>query len=115
MNCIPAAKQSPRLENGIVKWYEGDTFRLQLVLDIVDQDGECVEIGEEDIVTVSFHNDDLASVKEFCFTGVENNTITLLFDSTCTALFPAGHYTYDVRCSGAQRTTVCRGNEAEVA
>lgn len=115
MNCIPAAKQSPRLENGVVKWYEGDTFRLQLVLDIVDQDGEPVVIGENDTVTVSFQNDALTTVKEFTFTEVENNTVTMEFDSTVTALFPAGRYTYNVRCTIEQRTTVCSGNEAEVA
>ena len=114
MNCIPAAKQSPRLENGVVKWYEGDTFRLQLVLDIVDQDGEPVVIGENDTVTVSFQNDALTTVKEFTFTEVENNTVTMEFTSEVTALFPKGRYTYDVHYTGANRTTVCNDNKAEV-
>ena len=115
MNCIPSAKQSPRIENGVVKWYEGDTFALQLELDIVDQDGERVILAPEDTVTAVFRNDALSVVKEFTFTDVADNTITLAFDNTCTALFPAGHYTYDIRCIGTRRTTVCSGNEAEVA
>lgn len=113
-NNIPNAKVSPRVENGVIKWYEGDTFSLQLELELRDQDGEAITIGENDTVHIIFRDDTLDAVKEFNFTEITGNIVTMVFDSTVTALFPKGRYTYDVHYTGENRTTVCNDNKAEV-
>ena len=38
-NVIPVARVSPRIANGCICWYEGDTFSLRLRLELEDQDG----------------------------------------------------------------------------
>lgn len=111
---IPNAQVSPRIVNGVLKWYEGDTFEIQLTLELTDQDGEQVIIGASDTVRIVFLNECREQVKEFSFTNVQNNTVTLEFDATATALFPRGKYTYDVYYSAANRTTLCNENEAVV-
>ena len=111
---IPNAKVSPRIDTGVLYWYEGDTFSLVIELDLTDQDGESVIIGASDTVKIVFLNERRETVKEFSFTNVENNTVTMDFDSTVTALFPRGKYTYDVYYTAAERTTLANENEAVV-
>ena len=36
MSNLPNAEQSPRVVNGVIKWYEGDTFDLTIGLDLED-------------------------------------------------------------------------------
>lgn len=114
MGNIPSAKPSPRIENGVLKWYVGDTFTIQLELELTDQDGEEIVIGEEDTVTVKFIDDELNTVKEFNCSEIPNNTIELAFDEDVTALFHKGKYSYDIYYSGENRTTICNDNKAEV-
>lgn len=114
MSNLPNAEQSPRIVNGVLKWYEGDTFDLDLLLDLEDQDGTPVTIGPGDTVTVTFRNRRLEQVKEFSFTDIQRNMVTMDFDTACTALFPKGIYTYDVQYSGVERTTFARDNRAVV-
>lgn len=114
MGNIPNAEPSPRVVNGVLKWYEGDTFDLDLEIKLEDQDGEPITIGASDTVKVVFRDSARNIVKEFSFTGISGNTVTLDFDSTCTALFPKGCYTYDVYYTGADRTTVANDNKAVV-
>lgn len=111
---IPNAEMSPRIVNGVLKWYEGDTFELQLELELTDQDGESVIIGASDTVKIVFLNERREQVKEFSFTNVQNNTVTLDFDATVTALFRRGRYTYDVYYTAAERTTLANENKAVV-
>ena len=110
MSTLPAARQSPRIENGILYFYEGDTFDLDLTLELTDQDGEGISIASSSTVKVKFVNRQEATVKEFTFTNIEGNTVTLDFDSTCTALFPKGEYHYRVYYAAGERTTLCADN-----
>ena len=96
MNNLPRADLSPRIVNGVLKWYEGDTFSLQIDWELEDQDGEPITIQPKDTVKVVFKNKSLRTVKEFMFTGINVNTIHLNFDNECTALFEKGNYTYDI-------------------
>ena len=36
---IPGAYPSPRIDKGVLRWYEGDTFSIVLRFDLKDQDG----------------------------------------------------------------------------
>ena len=49
-NTIPGARVSPRIANGCICWYEGDTFSLRLRLELEDQDGADVAIGQTDTI-----------------------------------------------------------------
>ena len=44
-NTIPGARVSPRIANGCICWYEGDTFSLRLRLELEDQDGAAVTVS----------------------------------------------------------------------
>ena len=57
MSQLNPAKPSPRIEDGILKWYVGDTFQMVLHISIVDQDGAPVTIGVGDTITFTFKKD----------------------------------------------------------
>ena len=79
MSQLPGAKQSPRIENGIIKFYEGDTFSLNVEIELVDQDKLPVNIGADDTVEVVFLDKSENVVTEMTFSGVSNNTISVEF------------------------------------
>ena len=91
---IPGAYPSPRIDKGVLRWYEGDTFSIVLRFDLKDQDGEAVHT--------------------FSFAKVENDQVTLNFDATVTAKFTKGKYTYDIRYTHGDKTTLASGNRAFV-
>lgn len=111
---IPSAEISPRIASGVIKWYQGDTFDIDLKINLTDQDGDPVTIGASDTVKVLFLDCCGNTVKEFTCTNIQNNTITLDFDATCTALFGKGNYTYDVYLNADERTTIVNDNKAVV-
>lgn len=109
---IPGAKLSPRIVNGIIFWYEGDTFELNLAIDIKDQDGEPVEITEDSGFELIIKN----SRKEQVYTSKENGVpgITFVCDEETTKLFKKGRYTYDINYYGEYRTSIAEDNEIVV-
>lgn len=114
MENIPNAKQSPRIETGVLKWYARDTFSLVLELELTDQDGEAVIIAPSDTVTAVFSDANGDPVKTFEFTDIASNTVTLEFDGETSALFAPGRYTYTVTLETQQRRTLAAGNEVIV-
>ena len=48
MTTLPAARPSPRVAGGVLRWYAGDTFKVTLRLELQDQDGEAVTVGADD-------------------------------------------------------------------
>lgn len=80
MTKLPAARPSPRVAGGVLRWYAGDTFKVTLRLELQDQDGEAVTVGADDSVTVRFSDEQNAPVHTFSFTGVTGNCVTLVFD-----------------------------------
>lgn len=114
MHNIPNAEMSPRVVNGVIRWYVGDTFELQVNLDLKDQDGEEIIIQSGQTVEFRFLDKQLHLVKSFVFDNVENNKVILDFDEDVTALFPKGNYTYDIYYDGAKRTTLADDNKVVV-
>lgn len=110
MRELPNGRQSPRIINGVILFAQGDTFSLDLFLNLKDQDGDPVTIQSTDTVKIEFLNCRKETVKEFSFTGATNNTVTLTFDADCTKLFSRGEYTYDVYYTGENRTTLANDN-----
>ena len=111
---LPSAQMSPRIVNGVIKWYAGDTFELQVDIQLQDQDGENITIGQGESIEFAFFNRKRELVKLFLFENIENNCVTLVFDDEVTALFPAGHYTYDVYYNSAVRRTLSNDSLAVV-
>ena len=114
MTKLPAAKPSPRIAGGVLRWYDGDTFEIVLRFDLEDQDGEAVDIGSTHSVSVEFLDDTRQSVHTFRFSEVEGNQVTLEFDEQTTAKFAKGSYVYDIRYTHGDRTTLARRNPAVV-
>lgn len=112
MSNIPSAKQSPRLERGVLSWYQGDTFDLTIALDLTDQDGEPVPAAGS--VEIVFRDGCHDIVKKFVLEATDN-MVTLNFDAETTALFPIGEYTYDAYyLHDNKRTTIMNDNKAVV-
>lgn len=113
---LPWAKMSPRIENGVIFWYEGDTFKLHLHLDLQDTDGEKVIPEENDTLELTFYDKSCDPVTSLRFEGnaVAQGVLTVSMDEAISALFPAGKYTYDLCLQGQERTTLIRGGEAVV-
>lgn len=109
------AKMSPRIENGILCWYKGDEFTFSINLVLMDTDGEIVDILPEDKITVLFEDEKGEEVKEFEFTSISANTITLEFVDEVTALFREGKYKYDITIDhNGIKTTLAKGNDVLV-
>ena len=108
------ARPSPRVEQGRLWWYEGDTFKLDILLQLKDQDGETLTAAEEDSVEFTFRDGCGRMVYTVTFTGLTDNRVTLTVDSAVTGQFPRGEYTYDVRYLHGDRTTLARDNRLRV-
>ena len=52
-NVIVPAPQSPRMDNGVLKWFYGDTFAVDMVINLVEQ-----EVGEGGTLVNKFINFD---------------------------------------------------------
>jgi hypothetical protein len=113
-NALPAAKVSPRLANGAICWYAGDTFSIKLKFDLEDQDGAAVTMGSGDTAKITFRDKQKQIVKEYSFSGITDNTVELVFDDATSALFGKGDYTYDALYTHGEKTTLARDGRAKV-
>ena len=112
---IPNAELSPRMENGSLLWYEGDTFDFTIPISIRDDDGEIVELGTDDTLYIEFRNQQNQAVYSYTFSGIENSSVTVSFNEELTALFPAGNYTYDIVLNHGRRQTVVKNAQCIVS
>ena len=108
MREIRPARPSPRIEDGVICWYEGDEFEIGFDLSLTDADGEPIILDDRDTVTVEIRKWRGEAIKGFSLPG--SNYITLVFDKETTALFPKGSYFYDISIDGTYRTTVVNDN-----
>ena len=116
MTKLKETKQSPRLENGVIYWYEGDTFQLVLTLRLLDADGAPVTLGATDRLELTFRNrqEDTIATCTWRAEEITNNQLPLQVDEAMTALFPCGRYRYDLRLLGEERTTLVRNGQVVV-
>ena len=114
MGNIQSALPSPRIEEGIIKWYVGDQFELGFKLNLEDADGETIILNDSDTVIVEVKRWDKEPIKEFVYTNVVDNFVTLVFDEDTTGLFQKGDYIYDIRIEGSFNTTVVNDNLIKV-
>lgn len=82
--------QSPRFENGELHYFVGDTFTLELKLN-VKKDGEEISILPTERVILAFYKSGIL-LEEKTFSNVQNNTIEIHWDAATTAKFRKGNY-----------------------
>lgn len=97
---IPRAETSPRNENGVLKFYKGNTFQYYIHLFLKDQDDEEINFNNDtDTLTVRFFDIKNDLIKTFEFgkgkeLSIENNIAEFDFTDEVTALFEKGRYKY---------------------
>lgn len=113
---LPWAKMSPRIENGVLYWFEGDTFQMNLLLTLKDQDGLTLEVKSNEKLELVFLDKHRDVVKTLVFSGqvASSGAVRVVMDTELSALFPAGRYSYDLRLLGEERTTLIRGGRIVV-
>ena len=97
MSDIKSAKSSPRLENGILKWYHGDSFQIEWEINLT-QNGEPYEYDSNDELIFSFFNKPGKElVHQFTFTNIQDGIVTLDFTEEISNKFDVGHYSYCIK------------------
>lgn len=106
--------ESPRIEDGVIKWYEGDIFYIDFEL-IDDETGEPYILKDGETVEIDFYWYDKL-IKSFVFDHTADcSALTCYFDNETTALFTCGKYKYSIKRNGEMiRQTVDAKNEVEV-
>lgn len=105
MNYIKTASPSPRIcDDGSIHWYEGDTFVLDLKVNLTDSNGEHVKIGSDDFFVVSIEDKLGGTIYE----GEFYNTDTLRVEITeeVSNDFRPGTYNLTIRYYSEFVTTI---------
>lgn len=136
-NVIVPAPQSPRMDNGVLKWFYGDTFAIDMVINLVEQEtdeegntvNKLINFSDEDQMVVTFFNSRKEVVHSFIAKNISNDessenyhTISLEFTKDVSHKFCKGRYTYcmkyvhkeDGRTVYTDITTICVNNRVEV-
>lgn len=88
-------KQSPRSENGIIKWYEGDVFFLDFIIkDYYTK--EPIVVEGKDKVVIEFH-DNRKPIKSFGVVSTNSGVFSIYMDKDSTKLFKVGKYHYKIK------------------
>lgn len=111
---IPGAKVSPRIENGVLIFYEGDTFKLNIEIELKLQSGETVSIASSEQICFEIFDHRGVELWSKTFTGVTNNTIAFEMDEEMVDLFHEGEYSYTIYYNGSYTTTVAAQNKIVV-
>ena len=136
-NIMAPAPQSPRMDNGVLKWFYGDTFVVDMVINLVaeavGEDGtlgnRLINFNESDQIMVTFFNDRKELVHSFILKNISNDETSesyhmasLDFTKDISHKFRRGRYTYCVKyvhkdgdeTVSTDITTICVNNRAEV-
>jgi len=116
MAYIINAKQSPRIEDGILKWYEGDTFSFVWTINITNKDtGNPIIFMLEDSIDFEFFNEFGQLIQVFHFGNIPtDNKVRLDFNEDVSKKFRRGKYKYSIKYNGINIVTIGASNKAEV-
>lgn len=90
-----ATQQSPRIENNVIKWYEGDVFYLSF--DFINENTNApIELIEGDSFEIDFFNG-CRLIKTIKITEKTNGLYLCYIDERTTRLFTVGEYSYTVQ------------------
>lgn len=103
-------KKFPMIQNHTLFIYEGDTFDMELNLNLTES-GSPFDISEDDVITFEFKNvvtnEEVASKS---FTNITGTKLIFNWDSEFTKKFPKGRYTYRMRFNSDYVTTIVADN-----
>ena len=105
---LQKARQSPRVSNGDILFYEGDTFCLILELEISEDGQGQHQITGKETVEVEIFDASGTRIyqKTYDASQIENNCIELPFDEALVAKLPAGRYSMAATLNWQYRTTI---------
>lgn len=105
---INLAKQSPRIEDKIIKWYCGDTFELNFDFEFVEDDIIVEPQQTETLILTVFNQyfDKIHTIEVH-----QTHDITLVIDDELTKKFPRGQYYYIVKRIAWYITTIVQENQ----
>lgn len=102
---------SPEIVCGQIGFYEGDQFRMDLKLELTDQDMTPVELTQTDTVQLVILDRSRKTVRSKTYTGITNNTITVDVDEALAGMLTKGAYSYRLIVNhGGTVTTVAADN-----
>ena len=102
---------SPEIVCGQIRFYEGDQFKIDLVLELTDQDQTPVELTKTDEVQLLILDRRRKTVWSKTYNGITNNTITVDVDEARSGMMTKGMYSYRVIVRhGGTVTTVAADN-----
>ena len=109
------AKMSPRFEDNVLYWYQGNTFELEFIINLKIDD-VLTDLKMEDIIEIKFKTSEMCdeTIKSFVFTEIVSNTVTMVFDEATSQLFKAGKYVFGVTYVGQSITTLIATNNVVV-
>lgn len=111
MGDLRRARMSPEIVCGQIRFYEGDQFKIDLVLELTDQDQTPVELTQTDTVQLVILDRRRKTVWSKTYNGITNNTITVDVDEAMAGMMTKGMYSYRVIVShGGTVTTVAADN-----
>ena len=112
---IPGEILSPHLTDGVLTWCRGDSFSLQLSLELYAL-GEKYVLPEGSEIEVVFRDSSDYAVAKFYTTDYKDNCITITLDKEASSAFGKGRYLWDVCAVDPEgnRTTVANDNVAVV-
>lgn len=100
------AKESPRVEDGVIKWFCGDAFYISFEL-VDDSTNEPIVLKPNDKVTITFVNHQRLTVKTFEFVeGADCGCLRCHICKDTTKAFTAGRYTFDIKYYNDEYKTI---------
>ena len=90
---------SPRSDNGVLTWHEGETFIIPFKFSITTEQGEPYDIGPDDIVTLFIKEDRrlIERIYERQYTDVKENLILFEVNPSLSKLLCRGKYVLYVK------------------
>lgn len=87
--------QSPRVENGTIKWYEGDAFFLNFSMRYKGGEEE-ISLGENDKFVINFYQNCNRPLWSAEIHEMVGSFYPIHIDSRVTRIFGVGKYHYDI-------------------
>ena len=109
---IKLAEQSPRIEDGIIKWYAGDTFELNFEFEFSDTEGNVISSEETDYLEFKIFNEYYDTIYEEVV--YKSHEVSVYMNDENTAKFPRGKYFYVIKRNDGFITTIIQENEIVV-
>ncbi len=104
-------KQSPRVEDDILKFYIGDTFPVQFEFFEETEEGDvAIEFAEDEKIFLRIYKN-ASMIMEILIEYLNGNVATVIFDESMVSLLNVGKYTYYIeRVNGYVSKLLVFGN-----